>query len=349
MQKIRKHSDPLLSRDDFRRLCLERDVHKCVICGRTDDLAVHHIIERRCFSDGGYYVSNGSTLCPEHHIQAEQTTLTVEDIRAACKIDAPAIPDHLYPDERYDKWTNIILPNKTRTKGELFFDESVQKILSAGGVLNQFTDHVKYPRTLHLPWSPGATDDDRVHQDLSHWEGEEVVVTEKMDGENTNLYTDYYHARSLDSNSHHSQSWARAFHAQFGWQIPKGWRVCAENLYAKHSIGYDRLKSYLQVFSIWNEHNACLSWDETLFWCELLGLEPVPVLDKFVWTKETADFFRGHIPDATKTNMEGYVIRPTRSFAFSEFRKVVGKYVRKCHVQTTHHWKSQAVVPNKLA
>jgi len=50
-----------------------------------------------------------------------------------------------------------------------------------------------------------------------------------------------------------------------------------------------------------------------------------------------------------KPGQEGYVVRVARTFPFAEFRRVVGKYVRAGHVQTTHHWKAQAVVPNALA
>ncbi|MGC5412734.1 RNA ligase family protein, partial [Streptomyces sp. DT225] len=56
-----------------------------------------------------------------------------------------------------------------------------------------------YPRTPHLPWSPGATSDDVRMTDLAALAGTEVVVTEKLDGENTTLYADGLHARSLDS------------------------------------------------------------------------------------------------------------------------------------------------------
>lgn len=42
----------------------------------------------------------------------------------------------------------------------------------------------KYPRTYHLSSSPGKTSDDKVISDMSEFEGKEVVVTEKMDGEN---------------------------------------------------------------------------------------------------------------------------------------------------------------------
>ena len=287
----------------------------------------------------------GALLCPDHHISAEQTVLTVEKIREKTGIRAPALPAHFYPDECYDKWGNIILTNGRRTKGELFWDESVRKILASGGMLSEFTDYVKYPRTLHLPWSPGATDDDRVHANLDGFTSEEVVVTEKMDGENTTLYRDYYHARSIDSSSHASQCWARALQAQIGWQIPVGWRVCGENLYAKHSIAYEGLPTFLMVFSIWNDRNRCLSWDETITWTSLLGLQPVPVLFRGPWDEDAIRQFDVIGPNASR---EGYVVRPAREFAFGEFRKVVGKYVRAGHVQTSHGWKRQRVVPNKL-
>ena len=53
-------------------------------------------------------------------------------------------------------------------------------------------ERVKYPRTYHLPWSEGRTDDDKVLSDDSQFIGKYVVVTEKMDGENTTIYSDGY-------------------------------------------------------------------------------------------------------------------------------------------------------------
>ena len=67
--------------------------------------------------------------------------------------------------------------------GPLFEDESVQKILAVGPNLLLYTGLVKYPRTWHLPWSEGKTKDDRTLSDCKQFEGREVVVTEKMDGE----------------------------------------------------------------------------------------------------------------------------------------------------------------------
>lgn len=87
-------------------------------------------------------------------------------------------------DERYDKWGNPIISRTTRLRGELFYEPNVQKVLVDAGVLADFLPWTKYPRTLHLPGSPGMTDDDKVIKSLAGFEGEEVVVTAKMDGEN---------------------------------------------------------------------------------------------------------------------------------------------------------------------
>jgi hypothetical protein len=71
--------------------------------------------------------------------------------------------------------------------------------------------YTKYPRTFHLPWSLGATSDDKVVPSVSHFEGRQVVVTEKMDGENTTLYRDHIHARSLDSKGGEDRAWVKQF------------------------------------------------------------------------------------------------------------------------------------------
>jgi RNA ligase len=94
----------------------------------------------------------------------------------------------------------------------------------------------KYPRTPHLPWSPGASEDDVKLDGCLKFQGREVVVTEKMDGENTSLYRNGLHARSLDSRHHPSRDWIKAWHGGIAHHIPEGWRLCGENVYARHSI-----------------------------------------------------------------------------------------------------------------
>jgi len=203
---------------------------------------------------------------------------------------------------------------------------------------------IKYPRTLHLPWSQGKASDDKVHKNLTGFVGKQVVVTEKMDGESSTLMNDTVYARSVDSSNHPSRNWLKNFWSGIRNDIPEGWRVCGENLYARHSIGYDALPSYFLGFSVWGDH-GCLSWKETLEFFELLGITPVRVLyegnfdEKAIRELEkTLDF----------TQVEGYVIRPAGGFLHEDFDKVVGKYVRKHHVQTDQHWMQQEVVPNKL-
>ena len=39
----------------------------------------------------------------------------------------------------------------------------------------------KYNRTYHLPWSPGATNDDRISSDVSPLIGIDIVITEKLE------------------------------------------------------------------------------------------------------------------------------------------------------------------------
>lgn len=338
-----KNEQKLLSRDVFRDSVFTRDNWLCVICKNTAKDA-HHIIERRLFGDGGYYVDNGASLCSECHLKAESTELSCDEIRDKCGITTVVIPQHLYKDQKYDKWGNPILPNNTRLKGDLFYDVSVQKILKP--VLHLFTDYVKYPRTYHLPWSPGITKDDRVARDLGGLEGNKVICTLKYDGENTTMYRDYLHARSIEYERHPSRSVVKNLHASICNDIPSGWRICGENVFAKHSIHYKNLSSYFFVFSIWNDKNTCLSWKDTIEYCGVLGLDTVPVLYEGVFNETTIKtIYKDNYLD---NEMEGYVVRVAREFNYAEFRNVVYKYVRKNHVQSQHNWKFQQVVPNEI-
>jgi len=207
------------------------------------------------------------------------------------------------------------------------------------------TNRFKYPRTPHLPWSPGNTDDDVILSNTSHFQGKEVVVTEKLDGENTTMYTDYMHARSIDSRHHVSREWIKKLHASISYLIPSGWRLCGENVYARHSIAYDHLETYFYLFSIWDDQNMCLDWVQTLEWAALLGLTTPKTMYTGLWDEK----YISHMPVDT-VRCEGYVVRTTESFPYHAFNKHVAKWVRKQHVTTQdEHWMHREVVPNKLA
>ncbi len=341
-----KYGTTLLSRDDFREGVFARDHHKCVIC-KAPAVDAHHVLERRLWPDGGYYLDNGASVCEKHHLEAEMTVLTVEEVREAAGIEKAFLPPQLYSDEIYDKWGNIVLATGERLRGELMGDESVQKILGQAPFQIVFRHHVKYPRTYHLPWSPGLTKDDRVMPDLGMLaEAPRVIAHVKMDGENTSMYRDFIHARSLSIlGSHPSRTRVKTLHGSIAHEIPEGWRICAENLQGKHSIHYHQLKDYVYGFSIWNAENECLPWDETAEWFALLGITPCPILYDGPFDEKLLRGLWNAQHDGDPC--EGYVLRIAGGYRYRDYRRAVGKYVRSNHVQTHAHWMQQ-YEPNVL-
>ena len=367
-------NNKLLTRDAFREGCLKRDNYKCLFCDCKDNLSVHHIIERRLWPDEGYYFSNGATLCTQHHVLAEQTVLSVEEICEKIGVKKPLYPEHLYDGCRYDKWANEILSNGMRVRGELFYDDSVQKILEP--VIHLFTKYVKYPRTLHLPFSAsllaGLSPEDRSHKNLNHFEGKRIILMLKMDGENTTILNDHFHARSVDSQNDFTRHWVANFHQRIKYLIPDGWRICAENLWARHTVPYedemyiDGHYNPLRPFSIWNEKNECLAWDETVEWFRLF--EESMRSDETDENKKNSIFFRSpkveydgiFDMDMLKSfykdrkydpeKVEGFVIRVADSFHYKEFSKWVGKYVTKEFkekLNNSHgHWRKFGIQKN---
>lgn len=205
------------------------------------------------------------------------------------------------------------------------------------------SNYIKYAKTYHFPWSQGVKNDDKIQHDLSRLENQEVIATEKMDGENATIYNDHYHARSLDSQEHWTRKKMYELQKRIGSDIPDGWRICGENLYAEHSIGYANLPDYFMVFSIWNDKNICLSWDETVEWCELLNLHTVPVLYRGTFSVDAIK----NIQIDTKTQ-EGYVVRLAGAFIYEDFSKCNIKFVRAGHIQTqAKHWMYSNVKINR--
>lgn len=189
-------------------------------------------------------------------------------------------------------------------------------------------------------------------------------MTEKMDGENTNIYPNgHCHARSTDSRHHPSRSWVKSLAGQVAHNLSENLRICGENLYAYHSILYTDLPSYLLVFGTY-EGSRCLSWDDTLEICELLDLQTVPVIYRGVWDEEKIRSLwtgKGKYPtyetesdnptfpdDFKPTDAEGYVVRLAESFDYADFQRCCAKFVRANHVRTSSHWMSKPIFPNLL-
>ncbi|GLW71196.1 hypothetical protein Kpho02_34950 [Kitasatospora phosalacinea] len=202
---------------------------------------------------------------------------------------------------------------------------------------------VHYPRTPHLPWSPGAAADDLRNRDASGLAGTEVVVTEKLDGENTTLYPDGLHARSPDSAHHPSRAWVKGLQGRIGPHIPPGWRICGENLYARHSLAYTDLDSWFHGFSVWTDRDRCLDWDATVRFLRRLGV-PTP---RVLW-RGRYDERAIRAIELDPDRQEGYVVRTVAGFDRAEFGRRVAKWVRPQHVRTDTHWMHAAVVENGL-
>ena len=202
---------------------------------------------------------------------------------------------------------------------------------------------IKYPRTPHIIGSNPAKGDLNVLVNPIK-EGDLVVITEKMDGENTTLYSNGLQARSLDPRSHASRDWVKGFHAQIKFHIPNNMRICGENLYAKHSIYYTNLESFFLGFSVW-EDAVCLSWEESLIIFKVLSIPHVPILYTGGYTETVITALKIKV---LESNMEGFVVRKQQAFTYSSFPHNVLKFVRPNHVQEDEdHWFNKPIIINK--
>jgi hypothetical protein len=213
----------------------------------------------------------------------------------------------------------------------------------------------KYPRTYHFPFSEGATNDDRIQANWHNILQHELIITEKLDGENTCIKENGIYARSHGSVNRNP--WARPI-----WDI---WErighglsdlhIFGENLYAIHSIKYERLEHYFYVFGI-REGDTWLSWDAVQEYAFLLDLPIVPVLFKGVCTEKSLEqlILQQQKNGSTLGGIsEGVVCRKAAAFQDADFPKNVLKYVRKNHVQTDAHWtrnweKAQIYLPESI-
>jgi hypothetical protein len=222
----------------------------------------------------------------------------------------------------------------------------------------------KYPRTFHFPFSPGATDDDLIADSFDRVLTEPIVMTEKLDGENSCL-----NEFGVFSRSHATpcrDPWTN--HLWDRWELLKdklkGLEFFGENLYAVHSIEYSGLESHFYIFAI-REEDRWYFWEEVEFYSQLVDIPTVPVLYKgsaAELKKSDEKHFEGDAtphdklkdfilslvampsqlcdPRIYNTPKEGLVVRTARSFTVSEFSENVFKWVRPHHVQNEEHWRN---------
>ncbi len=216
-----------------------------------------------------------------------------------------------------------------------------------------FMDARKYGRTLHYPFSPGTTSDDRIQYD--YWELVQkmpaIIHTEKLDGENNCLSRYGVFARSHAAPS--AAPWTvtlRTF-----WNIIKNdlgdLEIFGENLYAIHSIAYRKIEHHYYVFAV-RCRDEWLGWEEVCFYAAMFDLPTVPVL-QIITKTEDESIFRQNVIDLANENSifdavdvnygrpctrEGVVSRNSTGFPADRLADNVFKYVRKDHVKTDTHW-----------
>lgn len=181
--------------------------------------------------------------------------------------------------------------------------------------------------------------------DLDGLTGAELIITEKMDGENSTLHRGGSHARSPDSRDHPSRNWLKAFAAGISPHLAPDERIVGENLYARHAIAYDTLPSFFMGFALITG-DVVQGWDDMIARFTTLGVTPVPVLYRGPFR---AGLFEDIAARLEPTRQEGFVVRIAGPFAESEMPRRMGKYVRAGHVQPdAPHWSRAPLVPNKM-
>ena len=226
----------------------------------------------------------------------------------------------------------------------------------------------KYHRTLHLPWSPGATSDDKILDRADHLVGREIVITEKLDGENNGMtcHPQGYFARSHGGMpSHPSNNEGKVIHALVRHLIDPGLTVFGEYCCAVHSIRYNLgLPGYFNVFGVRDDRTLrWWAWDDVVLMAAVLELPTVPVLwrgtlenvaqlralteklcvgqPSVYGTAREDGAFEERADGVTIGQREGVVCKLTE--AYSRPETSLAKWVRPGHVATDVHWREKPV------
>lgn len=212
----------------------------------------------------------------------------------------------------------------------------------------------KYPRTYHLAFSEGCTNDDKMLNDNNIFLNNNIVITSKLDGSNFGFTNSECFARSHNGPpTHKSFDWAKSYHNQIKYMVPEGLVVYAEYLFAKHSIHYTCLPNYICIFNVLDMNtDEWLSWDDVEGISAILNIPTVPLLFDGVFKTNKELEIKCSLLMKEKEFLaderEGIVIRLKQSFKNCDFGKSVAKAVRPSHVQTDEHWSHQEIIKNKV-
>ena len=182
-----------------------------------------------------------------------------------------------------------------------------------------------------------------MHTDPERFVGEEIVVTEKLDGGNTLLHAGAVYARSVAAPS--AGKWMAMVKKHHAWKVTEpGVFLYGEDIYGVHSIEYGPVAEHatFYAFALRRGGGAFAAFAELEAYVGQRDIPLVPVLFKgrFRSTAELRAFLQqAHSePSALGGEREGVVLRLARRFPAAEFQANVCKSVRPNHVQSDRHW-----------
>ena len=201
---------------------------------------------------------------------------------------------------------------------------------------------MKYPRTFHLPWSPGRSSDDKVSQNVTSLVDIDIVITEKLDGSNSAITKGGVYGRS---HAEYSQNpWDKELWniwREIGKHIDDDVFLFGEGMEGIHSIEYKKLSSYFYLFGV-RDGNIWIPWSGVEEYSYLLDVPTVPVLFKgqVESERQLRELTEGLCKKESALGgpIEGIVVRNAGMFHSDIFSENVMKWVRSGHVQTSSHW-----------
>jgi ATP-dependent RNA circularization protein (DNA/RNA ligase family) len=178
---------------------------------------------------------------------------------------------------------------------------------------------------------------------MSNLIGQEIVITEKLDGENCGMTDGGVYARSHAAYT--TSPWSREVRNLHKFDIEDelgdGVYLFGENMEGIHSIEYTNLTSYFYIFGI-RDNNIWVPWKTVEEWAYIFDIPTVPVLFKGIVNSEKE--LKGLVERLSKEpselggQREGVVARVADMFHNDDFSTHVMKWVRKGHVTTDEHW-----------
>ena len=142
------------------------------------------------------------------------------------------------------------------------------------------TVSIKYPRTSYWPYSPVIGRGDGVHRDpFRQFVGEQVVVTEKLDGSNTLLHAGHVYGRSVAVPS--DAKWLAMVKKHHAWKVTEpGVYLYGEDIYGMHSITYEPVQEdqTFHAFALRDRKGDFASFEELENYARQRKIPVVPVL-----------------------------------------------------------------------